>query len=126
MKVHLYWNFNRLAWSVRAAEGPNRGRVVAYEKVVHLANCQFIVQKAGLEKARATGVKNVHAYIKGDWVDASIAANSDWNPITYNPFREGYFIWCASGNPIERAGGCRFQITEDNRPLCEAFPSESA
>ena len=122
MRVHVYWNFNRRVWSVRSAEGQNHGRVVAYRETVALRDCTMVVQPAGVRKARETGVKNVHAYIRGVWVaegdlDAALAF-----PITYNPFREAQFIWRESRQVIESAPACVFRITAENAPWCEALP----
>ncbi|CAB4165115.1 hypothetical protein UFOVP823_10 [uncultured Caudovirales phage] len=36
MRVFVYWNLHRKLWSVRAAEGPNKGRVIAHRECVYL------------------------------------------------------------------------------------------
>ena len=125
MRVHVYWNFNRRVWSVRSAEGPTRGRVVAYCETVALRDCTMVVQPAGVKKARETGVKNVHAYIRGFWVGQSEIDDALASPITYNPFREAQFIWRETREVIERAAACIFQITSEEGPWCEACVSRS-
>ena len=64
MRVFVYWNLNKDCYSVRALEGPNKGRVIAHSAAVQLADVAFPVGNAGrLQSIR--GHKCVHAGLRG-------------------------------------------------------------
>ena len=58
--VQVYKNLHKGCWSVRQA-----GKVVAHLDYICLHDCNFHVGKAGRDRVRKDGVKNVHAYITG-------------------------------------------------------------
>jgi len=84
MIVHVYRNIHKSCWSIR-----HKGKVIAHKKEVTLLDASFHVQPAGLEKARSTRQKNVHAYIKGEL--SMDVIEGDGPEITYNPYGLGYF-----------------------------------
>ena len=47
MRVFVYFNLHRHCWSIKALEGPQRGRVVAHAQRVNLSGCHFKVSEAG-------------------------------------------------------------------------------
>lgn len=66
MRVSVYFNLHRKLFSVRAEEGPEKGRVIAHAERVGLHFCTLTVGQAGNAKVRREGRKNVHAFIRGD------------------------------------------------------------
>lgn len=65
MRVAVYFNLHLKQFSIRAEEGPAKGRVIAHAERVHLLECTLSVGQAGNAKVRREGRKNVHAYIRG-------------------------------------------------------------
>jgi hypothetical protein len=74
MRVECYFNLRTHLWSVRALEGPDAGRVIGHAEKVLIRYARFVVQPAGRERVRREGVKNVHAFVRGElhgarWMD---------------------------------------------------------
>ena len=91
-KVRVYRNLNKGGWSILAMSGENKGRVVAHVDHVTLASVDFVISKAGLARAQASKIRNVHSYAQGilNSVDP-ISSDFLTNEITYNPFKKDYF-----------------------------------
>lgn len=83
-RVEVYFNLHKRLFSVR--EG---GLVTAHLPLVVLRDCTFAVQPAGLRKVRATGVKNVHAFVRGE-----TGTHEEWEAVD-----EGHNIWQVRYNP---------------------------
>lgn len=66
MRVKVYWNIRRHDWSVLDAK---TGRVVQHRRALRLTGVQAVVQQGGRARVRATGVKNVHAFLVGQLMD---------------------------------------------------------
>ncbi len=127
MRVFVYFNLHRKCWSVKALEGPARGRVVAHASAVALLGCSFKVSEAGRQRVIREQRKNVHAGIVGDLdgfvgdltdtgrsslaryferscVAAIAPLEGDRAPaVTYNPFKAPTFVRKDNGEPIRRA-----------------------
>ena len=69
MKVFVYFNLHRKMWSVKALEGPQKGRVVARTGYVELENVRPRVSQKGRDRVLREKRKNVHAGLVGEWVD---------------------------------------------------------
>ncbi len=70
MRVQVYWNLHKDCWSVVALEGDQKGRVVTHADKVLLRGATFSVQPAGNAKVRREKKKNVHAFVRGEWMAA--------------------------------------------------------
>lgn len=88
MRVEVYWNFHRKCYSVRALEGPEKGRVVDHLQQLVVKDAKLVVRQAGRAKVLREKRKNVHAFVRGTWV-----ARSEWHPVgaqpvglAYNPY----------------------------------------
>lgn len=112
MRVECYYNLHKLVFSVRALEGPDKGRVIAHATRVLLKDVSFVVQKAGREKVLKTGQKNVHAFVRGTWVsycedDKSIDLEAHilktGMSVYYNPRIDATFRLMAAPIPIHTA-----------------------
>ena len=65
IRVRVYYNLHRKVWSIKAMEGPQKGRVIHHADVVHLTDARPVVSEAGRQRVLRERKKNVHAYIEG-------------------------------------------------------------
>tara|TARA_R100001594_G_scaffold137505_1_gene180601 strand:- start:57 stop:431 length:375 start_codon:yes stop_codon:yes gene_type:complete len=100
MRVEVYRNLHKQLWSVRALEGPHKGRVIARcaELVIH--GPTFHVQPAGREKVRKTRRKNVHAFVRGVFDEGIATSKLGGYAITYNPYRHDTFVLARDGRDV--------------------------
>lgn len=93
LKVFIYWNITRGVWSVKALQGPNRGRVIQHATDITLTDCVFKVSEAGRKKVLAQKVKNVHAGVVG-YMNSLVApeVSGDVIDVTYNPYKFSTFV----------------------------------
>jgi len=89
MKIDVYRNLNDNCLSVRSRETEDYGIVVSHEEKVHMSDVSFVVQDAGQRKCREEEVKNVHAFVRGDWDDRVSVHFGDF--VTYDPFSHDRF-----------------------------------
>lgn len=97
MRVDVYWNFHKRVFSVRY-----RGRVIAHATRVFLYGCTFVVQKAGRERVRREGRKNVHAMVRGVLIPGYDYPHVPVLDVRYNPFRNDTFV-TSEGTPVSHA-----------------------
>ncbi|QGJ88843.1 hypothetical protein SEA_YECEY3_92 [Mycobacterium phage Yecey3] len=94
MKVFVYWNLHRGMWSVKALEGPDKGRVIARHQLVILRNAVGKVSEAGRQRVLRERKKNVHAGLVGDLVQGeAVNLAPDARKVTYNPYHFGHFYY---------------------------------
>lgn len=98
MQVEVYLNIRKNKLSIRY-----KGTVIDHTDQITLADPVFRVQPAGRERVRKTGYKNVHAYIKGEWLTEAAPLNWDWNAATYNPYKHDHFVDTETQQPIHKA-----------------------
>ena len=97
-KVRIYWNLHKKVWSVQDIKS---NKVVAHRQFVTIRDAKFVVRKGGQKRVREEGKKNVHAFAVG-YVDDKFNinnikpspndANFVWQRVTYNPYKNDYFI----------------------------------
>lgn len=93
LKVFIYWNITRGVWSVKALQGPNRGRVIKHATEMTLIDCVFKVSESGRRKVLAEKVKNVHAGVVGFMRDEEIVeVTGSHIDVTYNPYKFETFV----------------------------------
>lgn len=100
--VYCYRNLNNGLFSVMAADGPEKGKVLAHFQTVLLLpsdNGSMIkLSKAAQERSKASGVRNVHLMVKGvlegvqEQYDGPLALR-----LTYNPFKHDTFVEAETG-----------------------------
>jgi hypothetical protein len=116
MKCFVYRNLHKpgYVYSIRALEGPYKGRVIAYGSKIVITNVQFRVGEKGRQRVLATGVKNVHAGIVGDVAGVcdletrlpnTIQHTGTWHlirgtQISYNPRINRSFVAKETGEPV--------------------------
>jgi hypothetical protein len=96
IKVFAYRNLHRDCWSLKALEGPYKGRVILHADEAVLVFCQLKVSKAGRQRVLQERKKNVHAGVVGylDESDSSVPTFFEVNgiPVTYNPYKYESFV----------------------------------
>lgn len=92
MRADVYMNLNKECFSVKSMEtdSPEYGTVVAHADAVVVDDPSFVVQEAGLQRAREEDTRNVHAFIRGTIEDIDGDAGRRgglraWH-FTYDPF----------------------------------------
>jgi hypothetical protein len=115
MKVFIYYNLHKKCWSVKALEGPNKGRVVQHCKVAALAFCEYKVSEKGRQRVLKDKCKNVHAGIVGYLRSTSDHVSNvlpdsvsllDMTRVTYNPYRYDSFVDRETKTPIYNSRSC--------------------
>ena len=71
-------------------------RVIDRKLHVELKDCKFVVHPSGQRRAIETGVRNVHAFVRGTLVDSTdipsgIVVPDDAVAVGYNPFDDRGF-----------------------------------
>ncbi|MEE8385608.1 MAG: hypothetical protein V3S01_06810 [Dehalococcoidia bacterium] len=93
LRVRCYWNLHRKCWSVRAQEGPHKGKVVAHCTSLTMDHdVRFLVSQKGRKRVLSEGRKNVHAFVEGQLIAFTACGGSrledapEWEQVRYNPF----------------------------------------
>ena len=107
-RVESYWNLHKQVFSVRAIDGPNKGRVILHTHNQGMTDVTFAVQPAGRAKVLKEQKKNVHAFVRGrldhyrwDPMDEYLREDK-LTRITYNPYKYDSFV-DPDGKPVHRA-----------------------
>jgi len=66
IKVDVYRNLHNGLYSIKALEGPHKGRVIAHANDVYLINPKFVVSQAGRARVLRERKKYVHAVVRGE------------------------------------------------------------
>jgi hypothetical protein len=122
MRVRVYRNLSpqyrdRRVWSVVALEGPRKGRVIDRVAGVVLRDASFVVSEAGRRRVLREKAKNVHAFVRGELVEAfaldSLPSGADGErlapgqgatvPVSYDPYRAGHFTRLDTGGAMRAA-----------------------
>lgn len=105
MRVAVYYNLHRKCLSVKALEGPNKGRVIDHRHHVALVDVTFKVSEAGRQRVLRDKRKNVHAFIVGRLAtdDDDLLYGGDFDNVTYNPYRYSSFVRWGDKAPVTKA-----------------------
>jgi len=103
MRVFVYFNLHKLLWSVRALEGPNKGRVIQHAREIFLTDCRFRVSEAGRQRVLRERRKNVHAGVVGRVGSAVPPDAAGGVRVSYNPYKYPTFVRADSLEPVHRA-----------------------
>lgn len=105
MRVFVYFNLHRKVWSIKALEGPDKGRVVAHSNYVILRNVTPKVSEAGRQRVLRERRKNVHAGLVGDWTEGGAVFMPFYAlDVTYNPYKHETFIYVDSDEEYTGSG----------------------
>lgn len=122
MKVFVYFNLHRKLFSIKALEGPMKGRVVAHRHTVLLNDATFKVSEAGRQRVIREQRKNVHAGVSGTWygddVDGKATAfiTVNGSAIMYNPYKYSTFVHLYGEHPIKSARVVALNVSQIQRP----------
>jgi hypothetical protein len=116
MKVFVYFNLHRKLFSVKALEGPNKGKVIGHTYSVSLNDVTFKVSEAGRQRVLREKRKNVHAGVVGT-LDCDLSNQDHRNfgyslmkyhstQVTYNPYRFTSFVNKRTWEPVRHAQYC--------------------
>lgn len=95
MTVRVYWNFHKNCYSI---VDTITGLVEGYADEVSLEDAVFHVNENGRDEVRETGVKNVHAWVRGEQADLGELDTE----IQYNPEETDRFE-TKDGQEVEEA-----------------------
>lgn len=120
MRCFVYFNLHRKCFSIKALEGPDKGRVIAHRKGVLLFDCTFKVSEAGRQRVLRERKKNVHAGVVGLWLDDEVDGTYDrvlryGNAITYNPYKYDNFVHLCGEHPIKTGRLVALAVGENKR-----------
>ena len=105
-RVRVYWNLHKHCYSFQSTD---TGRVIAHNNVCLLKDAKLIVRKAGNEKVRREGKKNVHAFAVGRIADRDSFEAVILKPviskraITYNPYKYTTFVDKWTKKPVRES-----------------------
>lgn len=95
--VEVYRNLHKECYSVRDVK---TRRVIYHTKEIVLGDTEFKVSETGRQRVVATGRKNVHAVVRGTWLNTSLNSLI-LSKLYYNPYVTKTFI--DSGmNPVSQ------------------------
>jgi hypothetical protein len=119
MKVFVYFNLHRKLFSIKALEGPMKGRVIAHRHDVLINDATFKVSEAGRQRVIRERRKNVHAGVSGTWFEdyftfSSVSING--SAIMYNPYKYSTFVHLYGEHPITSARLVALNVSESKRP----------
>jgi hypothetical protein len=107
MRVFVYWNLHKGLWSVKALDGPDKGRVIDRVREILLNDAEGKVYEAGRQRVLRERKKNVHAGIVGTvdkrdqvWL-RSRTVEGFGDRITYNPYKYSQFVHTVDESPFE-------------------------
>jgi hypothetical protein len=98
MRVEVYFNLHKKTFSVRNCK---TGLVIAHTDNIWVEDPVFVVRKAGREKVLRERKKNVHAFVRGTWMQDLLVEpehqdyleHREWaEEVTYNPYKYDSFV----------------------------------
>jgi len=97
MRVEVYFNLHRKLFSVRDCK---TGRVVHHTQQIWVEDPVFVVRKAGRERVLREKKKNVHAFVRGTWMQDLLIEDAQKiydhigvsQEVTYNPYKYDSFV----------------------------------
>ena len=105
LRCFVYFNLHKKCFSVKALEGPNKGRVVFHADAVYMEDCTFKVSEAGRRRVLRDQRKNVHAGVVGvvryfprserefdAFRDHCFMKSEDFTGVKYNPYKYRTFV----------------------------------
>ena len=116
-KVRMYWNLHKKIWSVQDCK---TGRVTDHVPALTLADAKFVVRKAGQERVRREGKKNVHAFAVGHISLNNGTAVFGGRKVSYNPYKNDTFVFTDTGEPVTDAYAITLATSFEGKPVVYA------
>ena len=116
MNVEIYFNLHKKVFSVR-----HKGRVIKHVESAVIRRPKFVVQASGRAKVLREKKKNVHAFVRGEWLERWFVPETDLNSneyktIKYNPYKADTFTINSTNEPIHNANWAFLTIDNQNKP----------
>jgi hypothetical protein len=112
MRVFVYFNLRTKLWSVRALEGPQKGRVIAHRERTAVNGATWKCSEASRLRVIRRQQRAVHAGIVGDWTDEKPTdaerASGGYHSVTYNPYRGPHLTRRDTYAPVHSAARVLF------------------
>ena len=123
MRVDVYYNLHKKTFSVR-----HKGKVIAHRDYVWVKDAQFVVSEAGRQRVLNEKKKNVHAFVRGEWLEHTSRQTATEGTkyggyASYNPYKAGTFM--AYDLPIHKADAV-LCIGYEEKPRVQYFKKEVA
>jgi len=109
MKVYVYFNLHKRVWSVKALEGPAKGRVILHTDSLFLEDCVFKVSEAGRQRVIRERRKNVHAGVVGYMRHPQATTVACTRHVTYDPYKYANFVDALDQRPRHAAPFAQFK-----------------
>lgn len=97
-RVAVYRNLHRGAWSIRAEQGPHKGRLLGHATAVALTDCTMRVGRAAALRIANGAAREVHAWVIGTLVGQ--ASIGDPTRLVYRPHERPEFYAAATGRTV--------------------------
>lgn len=98
MRVFVYYNLHKKLWSVKALEGPDKGKVIDRREFVFLRDVTPRVSESGRQRVLREQRKNVHAGLVGTLSEhAPSYSMTNKCRISYNPYKGSDFYKLVDG-----------------------------
>lgn len=104
-RVAVYKNLHRGAWSVRAINGPFKGKVVAHAERVGLVHAHMHVNERAQRRIAAGAAREVHAWVIGTLGNVVLTAPTR---LTYRPHQRPAFFLADTGSAVWTAPAVLF------------------
>ena len=98
MRVEVYYNLHKKVFSIRSCKTV---LVVEHATNVCIDNAEFVVRQSGREQVLREKRKNVHAFVRGDWVKCTQKLTG--KVATYNPYKYKSFVNAVTEEPLRKA-----------------------
>lgn len=112
--VESYRNLNKPEFfSCKATKGENKGKVACYSKIIVLGDVAFKVSEASRQRILKQKSRNVHAYVKGEFLDCYdgiFKPDDSLICVTYNPYKADWFYHRDSGEVLDKSVRSRYAI----------------
>jgi len=127
--VHVYLHFTKNVFSVKQGN-----HVVAHADRLHLRDVRYHVRPGGRDKVRATGQKNVHAFVIGYLIEsADLRAEEDkylsdpndvlpYVGVSYNPKHNKRFVRSGTSTPILYSDWADLDVESDMKVMAIFTP----
>lgn len=110
-EVKVHWNRHKRLFAIKGKSG----RVEGYACAVKLRNCAFVVGPKSRDRVRRTGVRSVHAYIKGTFEGSRSWHELFESKVYYSPFVTDTWV-DEKGLPVTKALDAFLTLGEDLSP----------
>lgn len=117
MKVYVYRNLHKNCFSIKALQGPMKGKVIGHTDEVHLTDVEFRVSEKGRQRVLREKKKYVHAGVVGLIASPYDAPPDDTVSVRYNPYETETFILANSNEPVYRAAYAK--LTNNRIYICQ-------